>query len=159
MRYILSLALLLLPIKSFAYSFSEFADDTWGLLGDAFGIAGSATLRGALELFNFAANALPESSGLPAQVTTASSLLGSKLSLLNYFVPVDTIANMIYFFVMIQLALVVYKLSLRLIGLLRGTDVGANVDVSMGGAGIGSSKPWSASNVTDTMQSRISKRM
>lgn len=80
----------------------------------------------ALEFFNVIIGVLPSSDGFPTEVDTSFALLGEQLSLLNYFVPVDTIVTMIGLFVLLQLATIIYKLSWRLFGMFRGVNMSPN---------------------------------
>jgi hypothetical protein len=133
-------------------------DYFWSAVGDVVGTTASFSVDIFLEIMNFTFTVLPSSSGLPDEVDQAFLLAGEQVALLNYFVPVDTIVTIISLFVALQLVVIMYKLSLRLISMFRGVDMHSSVKADFAPTGEDSAPQYGGgAGTADYIRSKFKK--
>lgn len=79
-----------------------------------------------LEFVNYVASILPSSDGLPTQVMYASNQITPYFSIVNAFLPLDTVLFLVSFVLITQASLWGVMIALKVFGWARGVDYDAS---------------------------------
>jgi len=97
--------------------------DFWDSIIEAGGDVASEVFDATLHLLDYAFVILPDGGTLPPQTHAAAAEFGENLALVNLFLPVDTMLVIIGIFISVQFVLLSFRLTIKVIGLLRGVDL------------------------------------